>query len=143
MKIKLIPLSLAALLATVVSAPSPVLANGAVFFDEEGEHEVPDGGTVYFGSVKDERGRAVVGAVVEIKVKGEDGEYATRTNPLGRYVNFRVRNYIDPKDVEVKVVMPGYEMVSATNRSRLKVQGADQEINFVLKAGVAKPAAAR
>ncbi len=114
-------------------APAPLLANGAVFFDEEGEHEVDDEARVYFGTVKDDKGKAIVGATVEVKVKGEDIEYGSKTSALGRYLNFRIKKDIDPKLVEVKVVLPGYTLVGAVDRSRTKSATAPVEINFVMK----------
>jgi hypothetical protein len=121
---------LAAAVLTLALAGSPTFANGPGFFDDE-EHEIK--GALYFGSIKDERGRTLEGALVRIAVK-DGGEFVYKTGPFGRYKTDFVGLDVDPRQVDVSVSKDGYTLLTRDRRTRTMRAGAPVEINFVLKA---------
>jgi hypothetical protein len=135
----------AALCAVAVSGRA-ALANGDVFFEAE---EIP-GQTefVYFGSVKDDDGNYLEGAIVTTVVKEPQLTYDAYTNVLGRYRTLDVGRAvvdlgfeIDPKIFDVTVTLPGYTQVRRFNRGRAGQNKGAVELNFVMKKnpeGVAK-----
>jgi hypothetical protein len=110
--------------------PHPASANGAAFFSDP--DRVAEDGTLYFGIVKDQKGTPVVGASVQIHVKGENIEYVYTTTTLGRYRSIDLPKDTDPKLVEVVVEKPGFRVVTQDNRTRTIRAGLPVEINFVL-----------
>ena len=118
---------------------SPARDNGATFFDDEmTDIDIP--GTIYFGSVKDDRGPTIAGANIVILVKSLKSEFVDQSRTLGRYASKQVAVEVDPPDVEVTVSKPGYQQVGRVNRSRHFAPGQPVEINFVMQATDAKAA---
>src|SRR5262245_46757411 len=114
--------------AGLLATPSPsVLANGAGFFDDE-DREVR--GTIYFGSIKTDRGKSLEGATVRIKVQGADDEFVYKTGPFGRYKTDFVGLDVDPKIVEVTVTMAGYDLSTKDRRTKSLKPGIPVETNF-------------
>ena len=117
------------LMLTLAFAPL-AWANGPGFFDDE-DREIQ--GTIYFGSIKDERGRTLEGAVVRIAIK-DGGEFVYKTGPFGRYKTDFVGLDVDPRLVDVSVTKDGYAVATKDRRTRTVKAGVPVEINFVLKA---------
>lgn len=107
-------------------------ANGAAFFADP--DRVAEDGTLYFGIIKDQKGTPVVGASVQIRIKGQNIEYVYQTTTLGRYRSIDLPKDTDPKLVEVVVQKPGFRVVTQDNRTRTIRAGLPVEINFVLGA---------
>ena len=119
-------------IGTLLAAPSPqpASANGAAFFADP--DRIAEDGTLYFGIVKDQKGNPVVGASVQIHVKGQNIEWVYQTTSLGRYRSINLPKDTDPKLVEVVVQKPGLRIVSQDNRTRTVRPGLPVEINFVV-----------
>ena len=127
-RITAVALSVGLLMAMPPSPPAS--ANGAAFFNNAGQ--ISEDGTVYFGIVKDQKGQPVVGANVQIHIKGQNIEYVYQTTTLGRYRSIDIPKDTDPKLVEVVVEKSGSRIVSQDNRTRTIKPGLPVEINFVL-----------
>src|SRR5205823_61741 len=70
-------------LVLTIQPSQPASANGAAFFADP--NRIAEDSTLYFGIVKDQKGTPVVGASVEIHIKGQNIEYVYQTTSLGRY----------------------------------------------------------
>jgi hypothetical protein len=127
-RITAVALSLGLVLAMPPTLPAS--ANGAAFFNNSGQ--ISEDGTVYFGIVKNQKGEPVVGANVQIHVKGQNIEYVYQTTTLGRYRSIDLPKDTDPKLVEVIVQKPGFNVLNTDNRTRTSKAGLPVEINFVL-----------
>jgi hypothetical protein len=130
MMTRIAPAALAIGLLLAAPSPQPASANGAAFFADP--DRIAEDGTLYFGIVKDQKGTPVVGASVQIHVKGQNIEWVYQTTSLGRYRAINLPKDTDPKLVEVVVQKPGLRIVSQDNRTRTVRAGLPVEINFVL-----------
>ena len=117
-------------LVLTIQPSQPASANGAAFFADP--NRIAEDSTLYFGIVKDQKGTPVVGASVEIHIKGQNIEYVYQTTSLGRYRSIDLPKDTDPKLVEVVVQKPGLRIVSQDNRTRTVKPGLPVEINFVV-----------
>jgi hypothetical protein len=127
-RITAVALSVGLLMAMPPSMPAS--ANGAAFFNNAGQ--IAEDSTVYFGIVKDQKGQPIVGANVQIHIKGQNIEYVYQTTTLGRYRSIDIPKDTDPKLVEVVVEKSGLRIVAQDNRTRTIKAGLPVEINFVL-----------
>ena len=127
---RIAPAALAIGLLLATPSPQPASANGAAFFADP--DRIAEDGTLYFGIVKDQKGTPVVGASIQIHVKGQNIEYVYQTTSLGRYRSIDLPKDTDPKLVEVVVQKAGFKTVSQDNRTRTVRAGLPVEINFVL-----------
>jgi len=130
MMTRIAPAALAIGFLFAAPSPQPASANGAAFFADP--NRIAEDGTLYFGIVKDQKGTPVVGASVQIHVKGQNIEWVYQTTSLGRYRAIDLPKDTDPKLVEVVVQKPGLRIVSEDNRTRTVRPGLPVEINFVL-----------
>jgi hypothetical protein len=73
---------------------------------------VEEGGSVFFGFVKDTRGVAIADARVRVTFKNM--AFATRTDVLGAY---RIGTTTDPELSEVSCSKDGYEQAGTTRKS--------------------------
>jgi hypothetical protein len=135
MMTRIAPAGLAIGLLLAAPSPQPASANGAAFFADP--NRIAEDGTLYFGIVKDQKGTPVVGASVQIHVKGQNIEWVYQTTSLGRYRSIDLPKDTDPKLVEVVVQKPGLRIVSEDNRTRTVRPGLPVEINFVVGSATA------
>jgi len=127
---RIAPAALAIGMLLAAPSPQPASANGAAFFADP--NRIAEDGTLYFGIVKDQKGNPVVGASVQIHVKGQNIEWVYQTTSLGRYRSIDLPKDTDPKLVEVVVEKSGLRIVSQDNRTRTVRPGLPVEINFVV-----------
>ena len=130
MMTRIAPAALAIGMLLAAPSPQPASANGAAFFADP--NRIAEDGTLYFGIVKDQKGTPVVGASVQIHVKGQNIEWVYQTTSLGRYRSIDLPKDTDPKLVEVVVQKAGLRIVSQDNRTRTVRAGLPVEINFVV-----------
>jgi hypothetical protein len=130
MMTRIAPAALAIGLLLAAPSPQPASANGAAFFADP--DRIAEDATLYFGIVKDQKGTPVVGASVQIHIKGQNIEYVYQTTSLGRYRSIDLPKDTDPRLVEVVVQKPGLRIVSQDNRTRTVKPGLPVEINFVV-----------
>ena len=135
MMTRIAPAALAIGFLLAAPSPQPASANGAAFFADP--NRIAEDGTLYFGIVKDQKGNPVVGASVQIHVKGQNIEWVYQTTSLGRYRSIDLPKDTDPKLVEVVVQKPGLRIVSEDNRTRTVRPGLPVEINFVVGSATA------
>jgi len=135
MMTRIAPAALAIGFLLAAPSPQPASANGAAFFADP--NRIAEDGTLYFGIVKDQKGTPVVGASVQIHVKGQNIEWVYQTTSLGRYRSIDLPKDTDPKLVEVVVQKPGLRIVSEDNRTRTVRPGLPVEINFVVGSATA------
>ena len=122
--------ALAAAAGLVAFPAPPAIANGYLFFHE---HQLDEaGGTVYLGLVKDVAGNVVPGAQVSINVLSNNQSLVVMTDARGRYRSNGVSKKIDPRQVRVSVVKPGYQLARTVNLTKVMKPGASVEINFIL-----------
>lgn len=116
--------------ATFIGLGGIAGANGYLFFHE---HQLDsDAGTVYLGSVTDAAGKPLSGAQVSIDVMSFNQSLSFDTDASGRYRSNGLSGNIDPKQVKVSVIKPGYKLVKSVNMSRARKPGQPIEINFIL-----------
>ncbi|MSO98374.1 MAG: carboxypeptidase regulatory-like domain-containing protein [Rhodospirillaceae bacterium] len=132
----------ACLFFTYALSTPPAHANGDAFFDDNGAPRETE--LVYFGSVKDERGDYIAGAIVRavLALQMESGmrhlTYDATTNVIGRYRTANLGRTIigfgtdiDPETVTLTAHKEGYRQVRRFYRSR-RDQKASIEVNFVM-----------
>ena len=117
-------------LALTMQQSQPASANGAAFFADP--NRIAEDSTLYFGIVKDQKGTPIVGANVQIHIKGQNIEYVYQTTALGRFRSIDLPRDTDPKLVEVVVQKSGFRLISQDNRTRTVKPGLPVEINFVI-----------
>jgi hypothetical protein len=123
-------LVLSAALVMTMTPSHHASANGAAFFADP--DRISEDSTLYFGIVKDQKGAPVVGATIQIHIKGQNIEYIYQTTTLGRYRSIDLPRDTDPKLVEVVVQKTGFRTMSQDNRTKTVKAGLPVEINFVL-----------
>lgn len=132
--------ALTALLLTLIAAP-PAWPNGDDFF--RGTDSPLSSQLVFVGSVRDDAGRYISGALVTWNAISRDAEQVTSagtyTDAIGRYRTIDVEHIVrnnglefDPARVEINVTKPGYIMVSQFRRTAATKQMGLIEINFIL-----------
>ncbi|TZG27221.1 carboxypeptidase-like regulatory domain-containing protein [Sphingomonas montanisoli] len=120
-------------IALAATASGAASANGYLFFHEH-QHD-SDTGTVYLGSVTDTAGKPLPGAQVSLDVMSFNQSLSFDTDARGRYRSNGLSNNIDPKQVKVSVIKPGYKLIKSVNMSRARKPGQPVEINFILAKG--------
>ena len=124
-------------LCATITAPNVVMANGDIFFEAleiEGDPQF-----VYYGSVKDQSGKYINGALVAVDVKTPQLTYESYTNMIGRFRSLDVGRVIqdlgykvDPSQIDVTVFAPGYKTVRKFSMRRSRDTLGAFEMNFVL-----------
>ena len=124
-------------LLAVAAGPRATLANGDAFYEAQ---EIPGKAVfVYYGSVKDERGNYIEGAIVVSEVSDPHLTYDVYTNVLGRYrtpdVGRAVTDLgfkVDPANIAMMAYKPGYTMLRCLNRGSPRIKKGAFELNFVM-----------
>ncbi len=117
--------------------PRAAIANGDAFYEAQ---EIPGQAEyVYFGSVKDQRGNYIEGAMVVAEVSEPHLTYDVYTNVLGRYRSPDVGRAVadlgfkvDPAKITMMAYKPGYTMLRRLNRGSPRAKKGAFELNFVM-----------
>lgn len=126
-----------AALCAAGSLSRDVFANGDEFF---GAEEIP-GQTefVYFGSVKDEKGKYLDNVEVTLIVSDPPLTYLAYTDVLGRYRTLDAGRALldlgyepDPQLMTLSVARIGYAQTRRMNRSPTRAKKGAFEVNFVM-----------
>lgn len=113
-----------------------VQANGDDFFGLEDLGPVE---FLYFGSVKDEKGRYLSGAEVTLQVSEPELIFVETTDVIGRFRTGDVgqaliyRGYdVDPSTFKISVKYPGYRPARKIDRRPGRLIKGSFEVNFVM-----------
>lgn len=121
-----------------IAAPRVADANGDIFFEAleiEGDPQF-----VYYGSVKDQAGNYINGALVSVDVSDPQLTYESYTNMLGRFRSLDVGRVmqdlgyrVDPNLIDITVFAPGYKTVRKFSMRRSRDTLGAFEINFIME----------
>lgn len=121
-----------------LTSGSSAWSNGDLFFEAMEIPGKPE--YVIFGSVKDGKGKYVVGAYVTVKVGEPRLSYTSETGMLGRFRSLDIGRAIrslgyevDPSRIEVEVEYPGHKESRRLYRGKRGQKKGAVEINFVLE----------
>lgn len=116
--------------ALLGASASSAVANGYLFFHDHALDESK--GTVFTGSVTDERGQPITGAQVSLNVLAYNQSLTMDTDARGRYRSNGLDRKINPSQVKVTVLKQGYRVLRAVNMSRARQSGQPVVTDFVL-----------
>ncbi|HEU4624566.1 MAG TPA: hypothetical protein VFS52_07385 [Steroidobacteraceae bacterium] len=124
--------------AFICVAGRPAWPSGAMFLESA---EIPGNPEfVIFGSVKDEKGKYVDGAIVKVKVAEHMLEFSAETNVIGRYrtpdIGRAIKDLgydVDLSLITVIVESPHYEVVQRQYRGKYRQNKGAIEMNFRVK----------
>jgi hypothetical protein len=144
------PVTLILLMGCLV-CPDPAFSNGDEFFqgDPFADDKPLDTQVIFAGSVKDLDGQPIEDATITVAITVDTprGErpitYNAYTNNIGRYraldvatvimVMEQVAVMVDPRQVELSVAKPGFEVVRRLDRSRRSQTSGVFEIDFTMR----------
>lgn len=111
--------------------------NGDTFFQYTEIAGKPE--FVYFGSVRDDRGRRLSQVTMRVTVVEHQLEFTSKTDVLGRYRTVDVGRAIkelgyevDPSLITVKPEYAGYHVVRRENRGKRRQNVGAVELDFIL-----------
>jgi hypothetical protein len=138
-----------------LSCPDSAFSNGDEFFqgDPFADDKPLDVQVIFAGSVKDQDGQPIPDATITVAItvdtpRGErEITYNAYTNNIGRYraldvatvimVMEQVTITVDPRQAELTVAKPGFEVVRRLDRSRRSQTSGVFEIDFTMRATAA------
>jgi hypothetical protein len=119
--------------AMCVAAPA-ASANGGDFFEELSSNwhtADPDAGQPYFGFVKDNKGRAIIGAAVSATT-ANGSTFVVQTDNQGHYRVPGFTKTVDPKKVTISCAKTGYKLMARDRRMLRTNPNAPVEVNCVM-----------
>ncbi|HVY80481.1 MAG TPA: hypothetical protein VG994_05815 [Steroidobacteraceae bacterium] len=136
---RIVRLAISIVVAALIGvAGRPAWPSGAMFLQST---EIPGNPEfVIFGSVKDEQGKYVDGAIVKVKVAEHMLEFSAQTNVIGRYrtpdIGRAIKDLgydVDLSLITVIVESPNYEVVQRQYRGKYRQNKGAIEMNFRVK----------